>query len=168
MLIPVAIQTLVATTPPHPSVLVLCPAQEAKLSRTRRIVPIWVGAHEASQISAAIQNMSFKRPMTHTLMLGALAALDATIDQVQIVDVKDVTFYAKVIMKHQGDTIVLDARPSDAVVLALRSSAPIYMADSVFERASYPFIFKEGLSDEEELKEFEAWVQDVSPDDFAQ
>ena len=168
MLIPVAIQTLVATTPPNPSVLVLCPAQDLKVSRSRRIVPIWVGAHEAAQISAAVQHLSFKRPMTHTLMLDALTALDATVNQVQIVDVKDVTFYAHVILKRGGDTFVLDARPSDAVVLALRSNAPIYMADSVFERASYPFIFKEGLSDEEELKEFEAWVQDISPDDFAQ
>ena len=145
MLIPAAIQKpQKPLRRPTRRVLVLCPAQDLKVSRSRRIVPIWVGAHEAAQISAAVQHLSFKRPMTHTLMLDALTALDATIDQVQIVDVKDVAFYAHVILKRGGDTFVLDARPSDAVVLALRSNAPIYMADSVFERASYPFIFKEG------------------------
>lgn len=168
MLIPVAIQTLVATEPPNPSVLVLCPANDLTVSRTRRIVPIWVGAHEAAQISAAIQHLSFKRPMTHTLMLDALATLDVTVEEAQIVDVQDVTFFAHVILKHEGDIITLDARPSDAVVLALRSNAPLYMADTVFERASYPFIFKEEPTNEDELKEFEAWIQDISPDDFAQ
>ena len=106
--------------------------------------------------------------MTHTLMLDALATLDATVEEVQIVDVQDVTFFAHVILKHEGDIITLDARPSDAVGLALRSNAPLYMADTVFERASYPFIFKEEPTNEDELKEFEAWIQDISPDDFAQ
>lgn len=99
-----------------------------------RRVPIWVGQFEAWAISYAIDNESADRPLTHDLMKIILDKLGATVDRIIIDDLWRDTFYAKVtIVTPDGEYIDIDARPSDAVALALRVHAPIYMAEYVLE-----------------------------------
>ena len=102
-------------------------------NRGRR-VPIFVGQFEAWAISLALEGESPDRPYTHDLIRLLLERLDATIERVVIDDLWNETFYAKIgLVKADGETMELDARPSDAIALALRVRAPIYMAETVLE-----------------------------------
>jgi bifunctional DNase/RNase len=104
-----------------------------------RLVRIWVGQFEALSISNAIDNEPMDRPLTHDLMKILLDRLGAAIERVIIDDLWKETFYARVtLVKTGGEYIEIDARPSDAVAIALRSKAPIYMAESVLEMSVRP------------------------------
>ena len=167
MLIPVSIQTLILSHSPAPSVLVLQPTDEMNPSKNGRIIPIWIGSQEAAQIGLALENIKLPRPLTHDLLLDGLTNLDAFIDHVIINDVNKTVFYSKVILRHHGRLIQLDARPSDSITLALKQGASIYMDKDVLECASYPYMFKgDQPVDTEELKRFHSFITSVSPDDF--
>lgn len=165
-MIPVRVQTLIVSSSPAPSVIVLQPIEENEASDNFRIVPIWVGVNEGTQMGIALENARFSRPMTHDLFLDALTNLDAQIDHVYIHDVKDSTFYAKLILKQHNRLIELDARPSDALALAVRQSAPIFMEDDVLEKASFPYVFKKMPDDEEEVADFRTFIEGLAPEDF--
>lgn len=167
-MLPVVVQTLIMISPPAPSVVVLQPQNEAKQQRTRRIVPIWIGSAEATQLGIALEKTKLSRPMTHDLMLDALTNLDACIDHVVIDKVKGSTFFAHLTLRQHGRLIELDARPSDALSLALRQEAPIYIEEEVLEKASFPFVFRKNPQDEEEIKKFHSFIQDLAPEDFAE
>ena len=165
-MIQMSVQTLVVTNAPNPSILVLCPTEDFEKHRDCRIVPIWLGVVEASQLGMSLENAHFARPMTHDLMMNALTSLDATILRVEIVAQKEQTFYAHLIL-HQGDrTIELDARPSDAISLAVRQGAPIFMDEDVLQKTSFPFLFHSDKDDQEEIREFHSFVKNLHPDDF--
>ena len=105
-----------------------------------RVLPIWVGVFEANAIALQIENVATPRPMTHDLLKTAIAQLDARVTRIVINDLKDSTFFAqiRVMVTRAGaaDTMLeLDARPSDAIALALRTEAPIYVAQSVLDQA---------------------------------
>ena len=165
-MIPVSIQTLIMTAAPSPSIVVLQPEEEATEKRTRRIVPIWIGAAEAAQLGIALEKARFSRPMTHDLFLDALTNLDACVDHVLINDVKGATFFARLTLRQHGRLIDLDARPSDALSLATRQQAPIYIEESVLEKASFPYVFRKNPQDEEEIAVFHEFLETVAPDDF--
>lgn len=165
-MIPVSIQTLIMTAAPAPSIVVLQPEEEASQRRTRRIVPIWIGAAEAAQLGIALEKARFSRPMTHDLFLDALTNLDACVDHVLINDVKGATFFARLTLRQHGRLIDLDARPSDALSLATRQEAPIYIEESVLEKASFPYVFRKNPQDEEEIAEFHEFLENIAPDDF--
>lgn len=165
-MIPVSIQTLIMTAAPSPSIVVLQPEEEATEKRTRRIVPIWIGAAEAAQLGIALEKARFSRPMTHDLFLDALTNLDACVDHVLINDVKGATFFARLTLRQHGRLIDLDARPSDALSLATRQEAPIYIEESVLEKASFPYVFRKNPQDEEEIAEFHEFLENIAPDDF--
>lgn len=165
-MIPVTIQTLIVTASPSPSIVVLQPKEEESQQRTRRIVPIWIGTAEATQLGVALEKARFSRPMTHDLFLDALTNLDASIDHVLINDVKGSTFYARLALRQHGRLIDLDARPSDALSLAIRQEAPIYIEEAVLERASFPYVFRKNPQDEEEIQAFHEFLENVAPDDF--
>lgn len=165
-MIPVSIQTLVVAAAPSPSVLVLCPADDFNKHTTCRVVPIWLGAVEAAQLGMAMETTKTSRPLTHDLMLDALTHLDTMVDRVEIYDVKRHTFFAHLILRCGQRIITLDARPSDAVSLAIRQDAPLYMAQRVLDVASFPFVFRKDKTDEKELDEFREFVQSLSPEDF--
>lgn len=117
------------------------PAQHFVLLRDNRgrRAPIWVGQFEAWAISFALEGDPPERPMTHDLFKLMLDRLGATIDRIIIDDLWNETFYAKIgLVKPDGETLELDARPSDAIALALRSRAPIYMAENVLESTARP------------------------------
>ena len=166
-MIPVSIQTLVLAPAPQPSVLVLCPTKELEAKETCRVVPIWIGATEAAQLGLALEGTKLGRPLTHDLMLDALTNLDATIERVEITDVEGQTFIARLVLRAGERTITLDARPSDAVALAVRQNAPVLMAQRVLDEASFPFVFRASAHDNErELDEFREFIQSLSPEDF--
>ena len=137
-MIPIVVQTLIVTSAPGPSALVLRPLEDSVSDGKYRVVPIWVGVAEATQLSIALEHTKMTRPMTHDLFLDAITNLDA--------------------------------RPSDAVSLALRQDAPLFIEESVLERASYPYIVrnKTGLPvTQQELAEFHSFISNISPDDFS-
>lgn len=165
-MIAVCVQTLVVSAAPSPSILVLCPVEDYQNHRNCRIIPIWMGAAEATQLGMALEGSKFTRPMTHDLFLDALTNLDASIDHVDIVGVEGQTFFAQLYIRQGGRVFALDARPSDAVALAIREGASLFMAEDVLQKASFPYIFKNEQGDEEEIKEFHAFVQNINPEDF--
>ena len=158
--------TLVMSQAPGPCVLVLCPVEEYERHTSCRIVPIWMGAAEASQLGMALEGHRTHRPMTHDLFLDALTNLDTQVDRVEIVRAEGRIFYSVMVLRTGDRAISLDARPSDAVALAIRQGAPIYMADEVLRRNSYPFLFKNEKDDEAELEEFHSFVESLNPEDF--
>lgn len=177
-MVPVKVQTLIVSHAPAPSVIVLQPIEDAPIANDEsarsvhsgncRIVPIWVGVNEATQLGVALEKARFTRPMTHDLFLDALTNLDACVDHVLIDRVERSTFYSKLVLRQHNRLIVLDARPSDALSLAVRQQAPIYIDELVLERASYPYVFRTRPDEEEEMAEFHKFIADLSPEDFAE
>ena len=101
-----------------------------------RAVPIWIGQAEAVAIVASVQGIPMARPMTHDLLRDALAATGATVTSVDIVDLREGTYYATVRLETANGAASLDARPSDAIALALRTKSPIRVTEEVVERAA--------------------------------
>lgn len=165
-MVPVNIQTLIVTAAPAPSILVLQPREEPTQPGKYRVVPIWVGANEAAYLGMALEKARFARPMAHDLLLDALTNLDACVDHVLINEVKGAMFFARLTLKQHDRLIDLDARPSDAIALALRQEAPIYIDEQVLEHASFPYVFKKNPDEEEELAEFRTFLEGLAPEDF--
>ena len=164
-MIPVDVLTLIMSPMPGPSILVLQPTADLGKKKNGRVIPIWVGVSEATQLGIALEHVRFARPMTHDLFLDALTNLDSVVESVVIDDVQGPTFFAKLKLQHHGRTITLDARPSDAISLALREQAPLYMTETVLEKASFPYLFNEN-NEEEELEEFRDFISHIAPEDF--
>ncbi len=159
--------TLIVTGQNAPSFLVLQPLEEPAAEGKTRVVPICIGPHETLGIAMTLEKTKFARPVTHDLMLDALTNLDALIDHVLINDVKDGTFFARLCISQHGRLIDLDARPSDAIALALRQGAKVYIDESVLERASFPYLFKRPYDEDQIVEDFKSFLDGVSPDDFA-
>ncbi len=164
-MVPVRVQTLIVTSAPSPSIVVLQPVEETQEGKAR-IVPIWIGSAEAAQIGAALEKARFTRPMTHDLFLDALTNLDTRVDHVLISAVKGPTFFARLTLRQGARLIELDARPSDALSLAIRQETPVYIEESVLESASFPYLFKKKTDEEEELEEFRTFLEEIAPEDF--
>jgi bifunctional DNase/RNase len=100
------------------------------------MLPIWVGAYEANAIALEIEKIAPQRPMTHDLLRNVILEMGATVERVVVTELRDNTFFAMVIMKDRaGESVMIDARPSDAIALALRVDCPIFVNDDVI-RAS--------------------------------
>ena len=166
-MIEMKVLTLIVTGAGAPSFLVLEPIEEPAAEGKSRVVPICVGGPEALSLGSVLEHARFTRPMTHDLMLDALTNLDARIDHVFINDVKNGTFYARLSIAQYGRLIDLDARPSDAIALALRQDCPIYIDEAVLERASFPYLFKRPYDEERIVDDFKSFLEDLSPDDFS-
>lgn len=166
-MVPLRVLTLIVARPSQPAVLVLEPVEETPAGKSR-IVPVWIGATEAAQVGVALEHVRLPRPMTHDLFLDALTNLDARIDHVLISGVKGQTFYAKLVLRQGTRLIELDARPTDALSLALRQEAPFYIEEDVLEKSSFPYLFKQEKSREVELQEFRSFLDELSPEDFEQ
>lgn len=165
IMIPLRVLTMVFTSAEQPAILVLEP-EEPSIAGKSRIVPIWIGPQEALHIGVALEGIKPPRPLTHDLFLNALTNLDARVDHVVISGVAGQTFFAKLVLRSHGRLIELDARPTDAIALAIREGAPFYIESEVLDRASYPFIFKEAKNKELELKEFHSFIKDLNPEDL--
>lgn len=163
-MVEVRVQTLVIADNANVSVLVLCPTDDEGMPN--RFIPIWVGLPEAALIGMAIEDIRLPRPSTHDLFIDAITNFDAYVDHVLITTVRASTFFAKLTLRHHGRLIELDARPSDAIALAAKQNAPLYVMDEVFEKASFPFEISKDENDEKVLKEFHDFVAHLNPDDF--
>jgi bifunctional DNase/RNase len=95
------------------------------------VLPIWVGIFEANAIALELEKTATPRPMTHDLLRNVARGLNARVDKVVVSEMRDDTFYAVIWMEQFGETVIIDARPSDAIALALRSDCPIYVAKEV-------------------------------------
>lgn len=116
------------------------------------MLPIWVGKSEASAISFALEGVAAPRPMTHDLMKALLDSADAKVISVVVTDLKDNTYYAKVHLMSEDSEYSIDARPSDAIALALRADAPIFAKEDVIRQQA-----------SEELGQ---WLENLKPEDF--
>lgn len=161
------ILTLIVLGNDSPSFLVLEPIEQHASTGKSRIVPICIGSKEAASLGAALENKRFTRPMTHDLMLDALTNLDARVDHVFIHSVKNGTFFAKLCLAQHDRIIELDARPSDAIPLAIRQDAPLYIDETVLEEASFPYLVRNPADEERVVDDFKAFLEDVSPEDFS-
>jgi hypothetical protein len=165
-MVPLKVLTLVFTGPVRPSILVLEPVEESPIKGASRIVPIWIGANEAVQLGAAIEHIKMPRPMTHDLFLDAITNLDARIDHVLINNVEGETFYSQLFLRQADRMISLDARPTDALALAIRENAPFMIEEETLRKASFPYIFNNESNHEIELENFHQFIETLSPEDF--
>ena len=124
-------------------------------------LPIWVGIFEANAIALQLENVSTPRPMTHDLLKNMIAELDAQVTRVVINDLRDSTFFAQIRILTGGKTLEVDARPSDAIALALRTEAPIFVAQSVLDQAQT--ITPDSEDQDEKMKK---WFEQLGPDDL--
>lgn len=161
------IQTLIISQAVSPSVLVLRPYSDAPVQDTCKVLPIWIGLTEATQMGLAIEKIRLPRPVTHDVFLDALTNLNTYVDHILITDVKNDTFFVRLYLRHHGDLIDLDARPSDAINLAIRQNAPIYVEESVLDAQSFPYIIKKNhVIDENDIEQFHTFIKTIKPEDF--
>lgn len=118
-------------------------------AESRRYLPIWIGSFEADAIALAMQGHEPQRPMTHDLLKSVFSELGSTISHIVINDIQDSTFYARIVVEQGSHTIEIDARPSDAIALAVRADAPIYVETHVFETAGVLFDEEETTAEEQ-------------------
>jgi bifunctional DNase/RNase len=102
----------------------------------KRYLPIWIGPAEADAIAVRLQGVTVPRPLTHDLLSSVIDSLGATVDSIIVSDLKSDTFYAKIILNVDGGQMEVDARPSDALALAVRAEVPIYAEETVLDKAS--------------------------------
>jgi bifunctional DNase/RNase len=149
-----------------------------KTAEGNKFLPIWIGHAEAAAILMRIQGAQTPRPMTHDLVTDMLGQLDAEVVRVAVTDLRDNTFYAVVTVQQNGSEIEVDSRPSDAIALAVRAEAPIFVADEVIEESAIEFEGEEGEApdvsqmtpeQQAQLKEqFREFLENVTPDQFAE
>jgi uncharacterized protein len=108
-----------------------------------RFIPIWIGPFEADAITLQLQGMEVPRPLTHDLLKNVIESLGAEVLHIVISGLEKNTYYARIVLDVDGDTVEIDSRPSDAIALAVRTSSPIYVADEVMQHA--------GMQPEEEM-----------------
>ena len=125
-----------------------------------RILPIWIGIFEANAIALKLEGIEPPRPMTHDLLVNLLGDVNCTIARVAINDLVDNTFFAQIFLRIDSQELIIDSRPSDAIALALRAEVPIYVAETVLEKARADDL---RARDEEKLKK---WLEEVDPDDL--
>jgi bifunctional DNase/RNase len=128
----------------------------------QRVLPIWVGIFEANAIALQIENISTPRPMTHDLLRNVIYDLKASVQKIVVCDLQENTFYALIYLSLNGDTLAIDARPSDAIALALRTRAPIFVEDTVIDNAK-PVDFSAENADSDRLHK---WLESLDPDDL--
>ena len=132
------------------------------------ILPIWIGTQEATSILIATEGATARRPLTHDLMKSLLEAVQADLERVDITRIEEGTFYAEMTLKTRDGPLVLDARPSDAIALAARVDAPIWVSDDLLETAGVPDETEVPPSpgEESQLDEFKRFLDEVDPEDF--
>jgi bifunctional DNase/RNase len=134
------------------------------------VLPIWIGQQEATSIIVAIEGAEVPRPLAHDLMRGMLEALGAEVTRVEVSRIDEGTFYGEITLASATGESVLDSRPSDAVALASRVGAPIWVADTVMAEAGMldTFTDEDAATDtNERLDEFKRFIEDIEPEDFA-
>jgi len=129
-------------------------------------LPIWVGFFEANAIALEIEKITTPRPMTHDLIKNLVNVMKAQVKHILVSDLKDNTFYAVISLSVGDSTLTVDSRPSDAIAIALRAKAPIFVNESVIESAKsldIPDSVKEKSAEKDQWKN---WLENIKPQDF--
>ena len=154
-LVPMSIKGLMLDPVSNSPIVVLKDEEE------KFFLPIWVGIFEANAIALQLENVTTPRPMTHDLLRNMIAELNARVIRVVINDLRDSTFFAQIRLITGEKTLELDARPSDAIALALRTEAPIFVAQTVLDQAQT--ITPDGEDQDEKVKK---WFEQLDNDDL--
>lgn len=165
-MIRVSLETLVMGAIPGSSVMVLRPVpQEAEHDQ---VLPICIGPVEAAAIAKALSGDPSSRPMTHSLLCTVMGTLGGKLRRIVITRVKGTVFYASLHVEKGDDTVKIDARPSDAVALAVRLRVPMYVADKVLAQAGFPaWVNARNGMQQAQIEEFHNFVENLEPSDFA-
>jgi bifunctional DNase/RNase len=126
------------------------------------VLPIWVGIFEANAIALELEKTATPRPMTHDLLRNVTRGLNAVVRKVVVSELRNDTFYAVIWMEHDGETVAIDSRPSDAIALALRWDCPIYASRSVLENAKQVAEGPQNVDGEEARR----WLENLNDDDM--
>ena len=138
----------------------------------KKVLPIWVGIFEANAIALEMEQVSTPRPMTHDLLKNIIEGFQAQVARIVVNDLKDNTFYAVITINLNGSEVLIDARPSDAIALALRVNAPIFVAEKVIEEAKSIEFTEQVASGEREGEnmpesvDWKKWLENLKPEDF--
>jgi bifunctional DNase/RNase len=127
-----------------------------------RLLPIWIGHYEAWAIAMELSGLTSKRPLTHDLIKSAIELMGGKVEKVEVTQLVNQTFYAKIHIQKNGSLLELDARPSDSIALALKSQAPVFVDEELFQVKREEMEGK-GISDMESLKER---LKRINPEDF--
>lgn len=154
MLVPMSIKGLMLDPVSNSPIVVL------KDGEDKIFLPIWVGIFEANAIALRLEDIETPRPMTHDLLRNFIAELQGNVTRIVINDLKESTFYALIHVESGDRSMTIDARPSDAIALALRTSAPIFVDQTVLDQAQTISIEEAG---EDRLKQ---WLEEVNPEEL--
>jgi bifunctional DNase/RNase len=126
-------------------------------------MPIWVGVFEANAIAIEIEKMAAPRPMTHDLIRNVIHSLNAELERIVITELKDDTFFAVLWLRQGEELITVDARPSDAIALAMRSDCPIYVSEQVMQSAK---LSTTGPPDGPTTEQLRGWLEGLNDEDL--
>jgi len=131
-------------------------------------LPIWIGLLEATAIASEIEGVTFSRPMTHDLLKNILDKTDTKVKRIEICDLKDNTYYAIIHVSSKGKALSIDSRPSDALAIALRTRAPIFVSDDVLKKSKQIEASAEGVPEDktEKGKKWQDVLEKLGPEDF--
>ena len=131
-----------------------------------KAVPIWIGLLEATAIASELENIKFSRPMTHDLLKNVMETMEIQVIKVEVCDLRDNTYFALIYLNRDGEEISIDARPSDAIALALRAKCPIFVADVVIQKARRVDLSAQEAITNEESKKWTEILEGLDPEDF--
>lgn len=127
----------------------------------KRVLPIWIGRSEARAIAMELAGQKFQRPLTHDLMKTVIEGLDGAIKKVDILDLKENTFFAKLFIEKGDEILGIDARPSDSIALALKTKAPVFVAEALLRDQAAP-----DMSDGQRAEALRKYLDEMNPEDF--
>jgi bifunctional DNase/RNase len=131
-----------------------------------KAVPIWIGLLEATAIASELENIKFSRPMTHDLLKIIMENMQIQVTKVEVCDLRDNTYFALIYLNREGREVTIDARPSDAIALALRVKAPIFVAEVVIQKARRVDLSAKEAITTEDAKKWTEILEGLDPDDF--
>jgi bifunctional DNase/RNase len=138
-----------------------------KTAEGNRYLPIWIGHSEAAAILMKLQGADAPRPLTHDLLVNILGELDVEVSRVTVTELRGNTFHASITVVQNGTELEVDSRSSDAIAIAVRAHAPIFVADDVIEESAIEMEGDE-VNEEEIVDEFRSFLDRVSAEDFAE
>jgi bifunctional DNase/RNase len=127
----------------------------------KRILPIWIGAPEARAIAMELAGQRFQRPLTHDLLKTVIDGLGGTVRRIAIMELKENTFFAKLFIEKGEEIIGIDARPSDSIALALKTKAPVFVAEELLREPTV-----EELTDDDRAEALRRYLDEMNPEDF--
>lgn len=165
-MIQVRIVSLNVDTATNQPVIILRPASDTGDVYRSRLLPIWIGQAEATAILLAIQGAEPPRPMTHDLLANLIGVLGFIVTRIEITRLEHGTFYGAIVLRGEERELVVDARPSDSIALAVRVDCPVFVAEEVMNEASVVPEEEPAEDEEDEVRRFREFLESVDPSDF--